>query len=609
MFEKNIIKYFFIISCLIAISFPIVNIYYIFPTFSSLLSQNAEEESVQIARHLSTMLVGDNKEIKAPGHYEDFLAEAKEEFNLNKIKLFLSSGEIIYSSDAENIGDLNKNRYFHEIVAKGEIYSNLVHKQARSLEGQIMSSDVVETYVPIMKDGRFIGAFEIYHDITKQHGSMQRTVFNASLISFTLMFGFFLVTGILLLIEDKKTFSPCPDMELRAYRSPLYLLFITMVSLFLAEGFVMMILSYSPPVSRLNEAIIDASLLIMIISPSLYFFLFHPLLLHIKKHRESEDKLKGAYNELYAANTRLESEIFERKKAQEEIIQSQKEWEDTFDIMTDAITIHDKDFNIIKYNKAAGELLDLPLSKTNVTKCYKFYHGTDSPMEGCPSCDCLKTGIPAAFELYEPNLKKHIEIRAMPRFDSHNNVIGTIHLVRDISERKEMEKKLKSMSITDELTGLYNRRGFFNLLEQHLKFIKRKKEKAFILYVDLDNLKEINDTLGHSTGDSALIDGANVLKATYRESDIIARLGGDEFVVFLPGKKESDASIVISRLQGHIDTYNAEKEREYKLSMSIGTAVYDPEEPVSIDDLLAKADRSMYEHKRQKKVLIPPSAP
>lgn len=601
MFEKNIIKYFFIVSCLIAISFPMVNIYYVFPSFTRLITENAKTESVDIAGHLSSMIIGEEGRLRDYRNLEKHIELSKNQFHLSKVKLFASNGTVIYSTDPNNIGDINKHSYFHDIVAKGNSHSNLSKKETASLEGELMIRDVVETYVPIMRDGRFLGAFEIYLDISKQHGVMQRAVFNASWISFTLMFSFFLITGALLLLEQKRTIGLGTATYLKTYRSPFYLLTVTIISIFLAEAVVMMLISSFPPISKFQEAMIDATLLVMLVAPSLYFFVFHPLLLHIGRRQESENKIQDAYEKVHSANTKLEEEIAERTKAEEEIIRSQKEWEDTFDIMTDAITIHDKDFNIIKSNRAAEKMLDLPFLKTKDIKCYKKYHGSDKPIEGCPSCDCARTGEPASFELFEPFLKKHIEIRAMPRYDSDHNLDGTIHLVRDITERKEMEEKLKTMSITDELTGLYNRRGFFTLLEQQLKVINREKEKVYMLYIDLDNFKDINDTFGHGKGDSVLIDAGIILRSTYRESDLIARLGGDEFVVFPAGKEESDLSIVIGRLQANLDIYNSLEERGYILSMSTGIAVYDPNNPLSIDKLLAEADRSMYENKRDRK--------
>jgi len=213
----------------------------------------------------------------------------------------------------------------------------------------------------------------------------------------------------------------------------------------------------------------------------------------------------------------------------------------------------------------------------------------------------MKTGEPCNFEIFEPHLNMFMEIRAIPRLDKNNEIIGLIHVVRDITERKQMEKKLRNLSLTDELTGLYNRRGFFNLFEHHLKLAKRQNKKLLLLYADLDNLKEINDTLGHQEGDVVLAEVANLLKATYRESDIVARIGGDEFVVFPVGTNDDHVEAITLRLQKNIDAFNAQKKRIYKLSISVGVSRYDSLSPHSADELLAEADRLMYSHKKNKR--------
>ena len=122
----------------------------------------------------------------------------------------------------------------------------------------------------------------------------------------------------------------------------------------------------------------------------------------------------------------------------------------------------------------------------------------------------------------------------------------------------------------------------------------------FLLYADLDKFKKINDTFGHNEGDQVLIKAADILRSTYRESDLIARLGGDEFVVFPVGNDEEHVNLIIARLQNKIDEFNAQEERDYKLSMSVGVAPYDPDYFSSMDELLAEADRLMYKQKRQK---------
>jgi diguanylate cyclase (GGDEF)-like protein len=114
----------------------------------------------------------------------------------------------------------------------------------------------------------------------------------------------------------------------------------------------------------------------------------------------------------------------------------------------------------------------------------------------------------------------------------------------------------------------------------------------------MDNLKLINDHHGHNEGDQALIDLANILKKTFRESDIIARIGGDEFVVVLESTDENGVTLV-TRLHENVKDHNAERSKPI-LSISLGTAQFDPESPISIDELLSKADALMYVHKRRR---------
>ena len=600
MLNNRFIKYFFIISCLFAISFPLINIYLIFPSFRALLVRNTENESVRLANQFSAMFVGENDELKEPESIKNTIKKIKEEFYQRNMKVFSSNGEIIYSTDPKEIGTMNQRRYFHEIVAKGNSYSKTVQKETESLEGRLMQDDVVETYVPIMRGGRFLGAFEIYYDITTRNQMLQKTVFRSALISFGIMFGLFMAMVISLLLADKKDKGAQPGTSHCNYNSPANLLIITMVSIFTAETVIMFIISFSPPISKLTEALIDSSLLVMMVSPSLYFFLFRPLHLNIGGLQEAQNELIHKHNKVMESNFQLKAEIEERNKAEKLIVKSQQEWEDTFDNITDMITLHDKDFNIIRANRAAEKILELPFIRNTNLKCFKYYHGTDSPPEGCPSCSCLHTGEPAVFEVFEPHLQRHIEIRAIPRLDVNNQIEGLIHVVRDVTNRKKMEDRLQAMSLTDELTGLYNRRGFFTLLNQQLKEIKRQKTKAFLLYADIDHFKEINDTFGHHAGDVMLIEAANILRATYRESDIIARFGGDEFVVFPVGHEESHVSVVVARLQKNIDAFNAQEERGYTLSISVGVAPYDSWNFHSIDGLLAEADKLMYKQKREK---------
>ena len=159
------------------------------------------------------------------------------------------------------------------------------------------------------------------------------------------------------------------------------------------------------------------------------------------------------------------------------------------------------------------------------------------------------------------------------------------------------EEALLALSLTDELTGLHNRRRFLVLAEQYLKVAVRAKNRLLLFYLDMDGLKSINDRCGHNEGDQALIALASILKKTFRESDIIARIGGDEFVVLL---ESTDDEILITRLYENIREYNVKVPQDNELSLSVGAAGFDPEDPISIDELLSKADALMYAEKRKR---------
>lgn len=184
-------------------------------------------------------------------------------------------------------------------------------------------------------------------------------------------------------------------------------------------------------------------------------------------------------------------------------------------------------------------------------------------------------------------------------------VRGVIVSSRDISERKQAEaqlaahaEELRALSLTDELTGLSNRRGFFSLGEHKLKLAQRTGNRVVLLFADVDDVKGINDTLGHAAGDQVLRDAARVLTQVFRAGDIVARMGGDEFAVLAWTNGHGSAETLINRLEIGLLAHHADTDRPYSLSMSIGAAEWDRMSPGTIVDLLQEADARMYEIKR-----------
>jgi|GEM_PF-956227 len=165
----------------------------------------------------------------------------------------------------------------------------------------------------------------------------------------------------------------------------------------------------------------------------------------------------------------------------------------------------------------------------------------------------------------------------------------------------ETNNKLRTLSLKDELTGLLNRRGFFTLAEQQRKVAQRQNKSMLLLVGDLDNLKEINDKWGHQEGDSTLKEISDVLRETFRQADVIARTGGDEFGIFQIESGADDLNASLARLQDRLAERNAGKHREYTLSISMGSARCEPDDPCTLDEMVLQADRRMYEQKKNKR--------
>jgi len=185
--KEKAIKAILIAALVAAIVLPLYNIFFIYPSFKRQLVQNIEDDAVRVAAHLSSMFTQTATELRKENlpHELIHMTEAlKRDFKLMKLKVFSELGEVIYSTDPKDIGNINKYKYFHEIVAKGKVHSVVVKKGTLSLEGQKVTADVAETYVPIMRDGKFIGAFEIYYDITTRKQRFDALIKDYSCILF-----------------------------------------------------------------------------------------------------------------------------------------------------------------------------------------------------------------------------------------------------------------------------------------------------------------------------------------------------------------------------------------------------------------------------------------
>ncbi|MDD3846685.1 MAG: sensor domain-containing diguanylate cyclase, partial [Syntrophorhabdaceae bacterium] len=294
-------------------------------------------------------------------------------------------------------------------------------------------------------------------------------------------------------------------------------------------------------------------------------------------------------------------DITERKEAEETLQKSEQKFRALFEDSKDALYITTQQGRFIDFNQAYLELFGYTKEDMLALYAKDTYVNPDDRLTFVKMME--ERG---SVKDYEIKLRKkggagmECLMTATVKYADDGSILGYQGMIRDITELKHMEQQLHAMSLTDELTGLYNRRGFITLSEQQLKIAARTKKSMLLFFADLDKMKEINDIFGHKEGDKALISTAEVLRGVFRESDIIGRMGGDEFAILAIDAADGTGEALINRLRNTIDGRNRLEGMNYTLSLSTGVARYDPENPCSIDELMARADTLMYEEKRSK---------
>jgi diguanylate cyclase (GGDEF)-like protein/PAS domain S-box-containing protein len=321
----------------------------------------------------------------------------------------------------------------------------------------------------------------------------------------------------------------------------------------------------------------------------------------------------------------------------------------------DGVYFKDRESRFVRVSRsqAARFKLSDPVEAINKTD-FDVFSEEHAKQAFADEQDIIRTGRPIIEaeekETWPDGRESWVLTTKLPLVDHKGNVIGTMGISRDITDRKRAEKELReyrirleelvaertveliraneelerdiaarklveeklaqqaeelarsnalleNLSLIDDLTGLYNRKGFFALAEHRMKVANRSGEPFSIAFVDLDGLKHINDTFGHQEGDRALVDTANVLRECFRESDIVARLGGDEFAIFIAEAQESKIANITSRIQQTLAACNSAAERQYHLSFSTGIVPAGTQEDEDLETLLALADTLMYQHK------------
>lgn len=297
-------------------------------------------------------------------------------------------------------------------------------------------------------------------------------------------------------------------------------------------------------------------------------------------------------------------DITQRLRSEEELEQLRRFSESTVQTMTEGLVLTDSEGKFTYINPAAAYMVGHTPSEMIGREVLSFVP-KDQHAIVRRADEKRSKGISDRYELvflHKDGTRRTFLVSGGPRVQGAN-FGGTMAVLTDITDRKHMEEEIRSLSLRDELTTLYNRRGFMTLAEQQIKTASRLKKTVALLYLDVDNLKRINDTGGHKLGDRALVEIAFILKKSFRESDIVGRLGGDEFSVLAMETTKMNVDTLTGRLREKLESFNARSSAEagFELSVSVGVFSREPEFPATVEEMLSRADLLMYEQKRAKK--------
>ncbi|MBU0676186.1 MAG: sensor domain-containing diguanylate cyclase [Proteobacteria bacterium] len=540
--NRGILRLIVSTSFLIALVLAAFSLLIVTPSFTKMVEKNTEQEAVRVARHLMEMLETNatltNESIKTTTAFQHMATKVVNDLDVVKIKLFSSFGETIYSTSSLDIGKLNEHDYFQDVVAQGKILTKHVKKENKSLEGQVYSVDVVETYVPIMVEGQFLGAFEIYLDITKEVEDL------GSLL--------FMLNGVML------TIASCLILAM------LFISWRALLNFIAQEHAEEMILAQGRELATKNSELSVINTISQTLSSSIDLDNLLPKILQTVIDRLAVLRLarKGGIFLLNGDRLELATHIGHPEE---------------FLSLHENLTINDC---LCGLAARTGEVVYSANSHEDEhhTICYPGMdphgHIIIPLLSGKKVVGVLYLYLPAGIEVDRSNREL---------LKSIGNQIGMA------VDNARLYEETKHLALHDPLTGLSNRRSMETNLQKTIGMAERYQQPLTVAMLDIDYFKKYNDTHGHAAGDKLLVKVAKAITNSTRITDHPpARYGGEEFLILLPATELEGAMIPMERLRQTI-------EEELEITISIGLAQY--RRGSNRDELVKAADSALYRAK------------
>lgn len=518
-------------------------ILFLAPSFTRLIKENTEKEAIRIANHLSeTFLLREGKAISRQTLTEEFLsllAVADRSFGLMKVKLFSPAGEVVYSTDPQDIGVINRNVYFVEQVARGRTYVKVVQKDRKSAEQQVVGVDVVETYIPVMKEETFLGAFELYLDITAEKTQLDRLVTRSYAILLMLAFGLLMVV-IFISLRARRSIIERQRAEERIIEQSADLL------------------EKNSELSVLNE-------ISTVISQSINMTELLPM------------ALQTVVNRLQLFQIQNKAGIFLVNGEKMKLV-AHLGHPEVFLKMHDNMTVYDC---LCGLAARTGEII-ISTNSSNDSRhsfCYSgmLPHGhIIVPLKAAG----VVVGVLYLYVPADAEVSPHIRELLI----SIGNQLGVA------LDNARLYDETKRLSLHDPLTGLANRRFMTTTLDQAVEMAERYGRPLAVAMMDIDYFKKYNDTHGHAAGDALLIKITGIISTSLRKSDFPCRYGGEEFLVMMPETDALTACVVMKRLRTIIES---------ETGVTISAGVYNYKKDMTVEKLIKAADDALYRAKEK----------
>lgn len=528
------------LSFLAVIILSCISLFSLAPAYKQLIIKDTELEAVKIARHLQEVLLAE-EELSLLSATPAFILgvnKAAQDFGLMKLKLFAANGETIFSTDNKEIGTVNQHDYFHNVVAKGEVFTKVVRKDQKSLEGQSVSVDVVETYVPIMSAGRFLGAFEIYLNVTENLLELEGLLHRSNLLMLLVAAG--LLLG--LLVISWKALCNFNAHE-KAERK---------------------IAEQSRELQTKNDELSVINDVSRVLNTSLDMKDILPQILQIVINRLAILRLLRKGGIMVVNGERLE-------------LVAHLDHPESFFTLHEHLTINDC---LCGLAARTGEIVYSANSHGDErhTFCYQGMephgHIILPLLSGKRVVGVLYLYLPAGAEIDESSRQLLMSI---------GNQIGMA------VENARLYEETKLLSLRDPLTGLANRRCLETNLNEAIALADRYQHPLTVAMLDIDYFKKYNDTYGHTAGDKVLVGVAQKLNCFCRAVDLAARYGGEEFLLILAESDLAGARILAERLKNAISS-------DLGITVSIGLAQHRAGR--GLDAMVKAADNALYRAKQ-----------